>query len=125
MNGISRKIYLEPEEPTEEDNRSDQKRIEEELKVRGVDATMTWQAMKKLYPLCEKADWKITVSLAWDEKNWKVVDLEAGTDPENIMVWQWILEVLQWLSVWWIVIRERFWERSVPLTVRFRMGRIF
>ena len=78
MNGISRKIYLEPEAPTEEDNRSDQKRIEEELKVRGVDATMTWQAMKKLYPLCEKADWKITVSLAWDEKNWKVVDLEAG-----------------------------------------------
>ena len=78
MNGISRKIYLEPEAPTEEDNRSDQKRIEEELKVRGVDATMTWQAMKKLYPLCEKADWKITVSLAWDGKNWKVVDLEAG-----------------------------------------------
>ena len=75
--------------------------------------------MKKLYPLCEKADWKITVSLAWDEKNWKVVDLKPGTDPENIMVWQWILEVLQWLSVWWIVIRERFWERSVPLTVRF------
>lgn len=34
MNGISRKIYLEPEAPTEEDNRSDQKRIEEELKVR-------------------------------------------------------------------------------------------
>lgn len=54
MNGISRKIYLEPEAPTEEDNRSDQKRIEEELKVRGVDATMTWQAMKNYIPYVKR-----------------------------------------------------------------------
>ena len=39
---------------------------------------MTAKVMRKLYPLCEKSSWRITVALAWKETGWMAVDLEAG-----------------------------------------------
>ncbi len=79
--GISKKIFLKLQPPTEEDARSAQRRIldalveelpEEESVLYGV------KVFRKLYPLCEQAGWEITVSLAWDGKNWKIVDIEEG-----------------------------------------------
>lgn len=78
MEGISKKIYLELEPPTEEDSRSGQARIMDALKERGLDTVMDIRVMRKLYPLCEDADWKVTVSLAWDGYRWVMTDLEAG-----------------------------------------------
>jgi uncharacterized 2Fe-2S/4Fe-4S cluster protein (DUF4445 family) len=78
MEGISKKIYLELEAPTEDDSRSAQVRILDALKEKKLDAGMSLQVMRKLHPLCESADWKLTVSLAWNGENWKIVDLEAG-----------------------------------------------
>ena len=82
MEGISKKIYLELKEPTEEDSRSGQKRILDALKEQGIDGEMTLDAMRKLYPLCEQEEWKFTVSLAWDGRQWMLVDIEPG-NTEN------------------------------------------
>lgn len=76
--GISRKIYLELEPPTEEDSRSGQIRILDALKEQGIEGKMSLKAMRQLYPLCEEAEWKITVSLAWNGQIWEMVRLEAG-----------------------------------------------
>lgn len=78
MEGISKKIYLELEEPTEEDSRSCQMRITDAMKREGIDAHMTLRVMRKFHPLCEIAGWKVTVSLAWDGSMWVMTDLEAG-----------------------------------------------
>jgi uncharacterized 2Fe-2S/4Fe-4S cluster protein (DUF4445 family) len=78
MEGISKKIYLELEPPTEDDSRSAQVRILDALKEKDLVAVMSLQVMRKLHPLCESTGWKLTVSLAWDGENWKIVDLEAG-----------------------------------------------
>ena len=78
MDGISKKIYLELQAPTEDDNRSDQRRIQDRLKEQGIEAKVSLRVLRKLYPLCEEAEWKVTVSLAWDGQTWHGVDLEAG-----------------------------------------------
>ena len=78
MEGISKKIYLELQTPTEEDSRSDQSRILDALKERQITARMTLDVFRKLYPLCDAASWNLTVSLAWDGSQWTVTDLEAG-----------------------------------------------
>ena len=63
MDGISKKIYLELQAPTEDDNRSDQRRIQDRLKEQGIEAKVSLRVLRKLYPLCEEAEWKVTVSL--------------------------------------------------------------
>ena len=78
MEGISKKLYLELTAPTENDSRSDKRRIEDALAEQGIKAILPLKSMRKLYPLCERAEWKITVSLAWDGENWKIVRLEEG-----------------------------------------------
>lgn len=82
VEGISKKIYLELEAPTEEDSRSGQKRILDGLLEQGLEAKMTGRVLRKIYPLCEKAKWKLTVSLAWDGTGWMAVDLEEGNQEE-------------------------------------------
>ena len=78
MDGISKKIYLELNVPTEEDNRSDQRRILDGLREQGTEAKLSLRVLRKLYSLCEEAEWKVTLSLAWDGQEWHGVDLEAG-----------------------------------------------
>ncbi len=82
MDGISKKLYLTMEKPTEEDSRSSQRRILDALDALGIKAAMTLPVLRSLYPLCDRADWKITASLAWDGSRWMVVRLEAG-DTSN------------------------------------------
>ncbi len=78
MKGISEKVYLELAAPTEEDSRSDQQRILDGLKEAGFPAAFAPAVLRRLYPLCEQAGWKLTASLAWDGAVWQVVELEAG-----------------------------------------------
>ena len=76
--GITQKQYLELVPPTEEDARSGQMRILDALKEKGITASFTLPALQKLYPICDEADYNITVSLAWNGSIWQAVDLEAG-----------------------------------------------
>ena len=76
--GITQKQYLELVPPTEEDARSSQMRILDALKEKGITASFTLPALQKLYPICDEADYNITVSLAWNGSIWQAVDLEAG-----------------------------------------------
>ena len=78
MEGLSRKLYLKLPAPTEADSRSSEARILSALREQGYEARMTLKVMRKLYPLCEKAGWQLTASLAWDGSCWVLVELEAG-----------------------------------------------
>ena len=70
LNGISKKIYHTLPTPTENDARSYQTRIMDSLSEQGLQTRMSLAVMRKLYPLCDASDWKITVSLAWDGVCW-------------------------------------------------------
>lgn len=84
MEGISRKIFLEMEAPTEEDCRSGQQRILDALALKGYhNVQLTVKAMRSIYPLCDRAKWKLTVSLAWNGSGWMAVGLEEGDQTEN------------------------------------------
>ena len=83
MEGISKKIYLELPFPTEEDCRSSEMRILDGLKEKELDARMSVRVMRMLYPLCEEAQWRITVSLSWNGDIWEITDLEKGDTSEK------------------------------------------
>ena len=76
--GITQKQYLKLVPPTEEDARSSQMRILDALREKKIPSVFTLPALQKLYPVCDEAEYKVTVSLAWDGTIWQVVDLEAG-----------------------------------------------
>ncbi|MCD7819526.1 MAG: ASKHA domain-containing protein [Lachnospiraceae bacterium] len=79
QSGISQKLYLEMTPPTEEDNISCQQRILNALAKEGFkDVRMSASVLRSLHPLCEKADWRVTVSLAFDGGCWQALSLEAG-----------------------------------------------
>ena len=75
--GLTQKIYLELNAPTEEDSVSYQLRILNALKEQGITAHMSVGVLRSLYPLCDRADWKLTVSLAF-ANSWEIVKIEEG-----------------------------------------------
>ena len=78
MKKMSDKIYLQLEAPAEEDFRSSAQRIRDALKENYGLVSMPVQTLRKLYPMCQKADWKITASLAWDGNGWVLANVEPG-----------------------------------------------
>ena len=82
IHGLSRKIFLKMDPPSEEDSRSSQARILDALKKEGVPASFSPAALRQLYPLCENAGWKVTVSLGWNGTSWEILFLEPG-NTEN------------------------------------------
>ena len=78
MKKMSEKLFLRLEPPTEEDFRSSAQRITDALKDSHGPVRVPVQTLRKLYPLCQKADWKLTVTLAWDGDGWVLVNVEAG-----------------------------------------------
>lgn len=78
MNSLSRKIYLELPEPDREDQASSQERILRALPEEYGRAVMPCRILRQLYPLCDQAGWKLTVTLGWNGWNWEVTRLEAG-----------------------------------------------
>lgn len=81
--GLSRKVYLELTAPSESDSASFQERLECALKEQNIEAKLSLPVLRKLYPLCEKADWKVTVSLSWNGNGWEAVELEEGDTEET------------------------------------------
>ena len=73
MRGLSRKLYLDLSVPTEEDQRSDQQRILEALSAEGVkeEVHIPVRMLRQLYPLLDRAGWKITVSFSWNGEKWE------------------------------------------------------
>ena len=78
MKKMSEKKYLELAAPTEEDFRSSAQRITDALQADYGVVAVPVQTLRKLYPLCQKADWKLTVSLGWNGSGWTLSDVEAG-----------------------------------------------
>lgn len=76
--GLTQKIFLELNPPTEEDSVSYQIRIQNALKEQEIQAHMSLAVLRSLYPLCDQADWKVTATLAFDGKGWEIVRIEAG-----------------------------------------------
>ena len=75
---MSEKVYLQMTAPTEEDYRSSARRITDALQEHYGQVRVPVTTLRKLYPLCQKADWKITVTLSWDGNGWVLVNVEAG-----------------------------------------------
>ena len=78
MNALSEKIYLTLEPPTEEDARSDQRRLLDGLRENFGEVVLPLSLVRRLYPLCRKAEWRVTATLVWTGKSWQVMDLEPG-----------------------------------------------
>ena len=78
MKRMCEKVYLQLAAPTEEDFRSSAQRICDGLKEKYGAVTVPVMTLRKLYPLCQKADWKLTATLSWDGKGWQLVNVEAG-----------------------------------------------
>ena len=64
--------------PTEEDFASDQERILRELRAEFGEIRCSLKVLKKFYPLCYKAGWKITAFLVWTGCQWELADIEEG-----------------------------------------------
>ena len=78
MEAMSEKVYLALQPPSEEDSRSSAQRILDGLKDRFADVQIPVRVLRKLYPLCQKAGWKLTVSLAQNGNGWTMVNVEPG-----------------------------------------------
>lgn len=72
------KVYLCLPAPTEEDFRSSARRITDELQETYGQVRVPVTTLRKLYPLCQKADWKITATISWDGRGWTLMNVEAG-----------------------------------------------
>ena len=88
--GITQKQYLGLVPPTEEDARSSQMRILDALKEKGITASFTLPALQKLYPICDEADYNMTVSLPW----------KRAIQQQSITAMPLILEVRPSLCAW-------------------------
>ena len=78
MEKMSEKRYLELVPPTEEDFRSSAQRITDGLQAEFGPVAVPVQTLRKLYPLCQKARWQVTASLAWNGSGWSLTNVEAG-----------------------------------------------
>lgn len=76
--GLSRKIYMELSAPTKEDAVSSQERILRELRAEFGQVRIPCRVLRTLYPLCDRADWKLTATLAFDGERWELNRLEEG-----------------------------------------------
>lgn len=77
MEGFSKKIYLQPDMPTEDAAVSDQARLCHALEAMGyAPVSLSIRALRKLYPLYREHP--VTVTLIHRDGDWLVTDLEAG-----------------------------------------------
>ena len=84
MKRFSEKVFLQLKMPTEDAQVSDEKRICLALETLGYHAvTIPLRVLRKLYPLCRKADFDITVTLVSRDKDWVIADVEPGDTRQN------------------------------------------
>ncbi len=83
------KCYLELPPPTADDNISDLGRLMREIKKSyKYDSISTdFHLLRRLSQLLRQADWKVTVTLVYTPKGFKLIDLEAGdTTKDNYSI---------------------------------------
>ena len=79
MKGISEKVYLSLQMPSEEIPVSDHKRIQLALEALGYEhVIMPLSVLQTIYPMCRHANFDITLTLVYRETDWVVVDVEPG-----------------------------------------------
>ena len=79
IQGLSEKVFLRLEAPSEEEHVSDQMRIRQGLEEKGYrDIRFSLAALRTLYPLCREAGWEITVTLVHEEQGILITAVEAG-----------------------------------------------
>ena len=78
MKPMSVKKYIQLQPPTEEDFRSSDRRIQDALHGAYGNVAVPVRTLRKLYPMCQKADWKITATLSWDGSGWQLVNAQPG-----------------------------------------------
>ena len=84
MSGLSEKVYLQLNIPTDEDSRSDQMRICQALQAKGYDHVhFPLPVLSNLYPTCRDWKYKITVSLVRRELDWVITGIEPGDTTAN------------------------------------------
>ena len=81
---LCRKIYLKLDPPTEEDARGDRERILDGLTGAYEKAVMPLPVMRKLYPLCRDAGWKVTLLLGFHDGIWEILDVESGDTTNQL-----------------------------------------
>ncbi len=84
MEKLSEKVFLSLKMPTEDAPVSDQRRIQLALETLGYSPVQfPIQIIKKIYPMCRKAGFDVTVSLVHREYDWVVTDVEPGDTTQN------------------------------------------
>ena len=79
INTLIRKVYLPLPLPTEEDSRSDCRRILDALTENGFDRVQIPLAVRQqFYPLLPQAEYHVTASLCFDGTFWQLTGLEPG-----------------------------------------------
>ena len=78
MDQLSEKVYVQLPQPTEEDFRSSAQRIRDGLKPQYPEVSIPVRTLRSLYPMCQKAEWKLTATLAWDGNGWVLTGVEPG-----------------------------------------------
>ena len=75
---LSQKLFLTLESPTEEDSRGDEQRLLRAVEERLSPAELPLPVLRRLYPLCRRAGWRVTVTAVWRGNRWQITDVEAG-----------------------------------------------
>lgn len=75
---LTKRIYLTPPPPTEDDQRSEKQRILDSLPSELGSVSMGLSAMRELYPVCEESGWKLTAILSRTSAGWEITALEPG-----------------------------------------------
>lgn len=79
MKRFSEKVYLSLTMPADDNSISDQQRIALALAYLGYENVhFPLQVLRQLYPLCRNANFDITVSLAYRQRDWVVTAVEPG-----------------------------------------------
>ena len=84
INPLTKKIFLTIKPPGDGDYLADKDRIIWWLKKHYSlsPVTFPYELLPKIYPLCREANWEITITLAYSDSGWKVINLEKG-DTQN------------------------------------------
>lgn len=82
LKSLSEKIYLQLENPSEDNTIGDKDRIIEALENKYKNIIMPYKVIKSLYPMCRNSNFNITVTLVKREYDWIIIKVEPG-DTRN------------------------------------------
>lgn len=81
---MTRKFFLEPDEPGLNDNRGDVDRIRRELEKACGPVKIDLELMRKIPGLLRESGWRVTATAGWFDCGWKLTGLRGGdSDARN------------------------------------------